>query len=81
MLGIESDKKKEVDNLIRERNRGVGGKKDWIRNRGNKWRRCVTIVRHRKLITTVQVEFSCLYRASVTIKTLYYPTDAQVYNS
>ena len=24
---------------------------------------------------------SCLYRASVTIKTLYYPTDAQIYNS
>jgi len=24
---------------------------------------------------------SCLYRASVTIKTLYYPTDEQVYNS
>jgi hypothetical protein len=26
-------------------------------------------------------ESSCLYRASVTIKTLYYPTDAQIYNS
>ena len=25
--------------------------------------------------------FSCLYRASVTIKTLHYPTDAQIYNS
>jgi len=24
---------------------------------------------------------SCLYRASVTIKTLYHPTDAQIYNS
>jgi len=24
---------------------------------------------------------SCLYRASMTIKTLYYPTDAQIYNS
>jgi len=24
---------------------------------------------------------SCLYRASVTIKTLYYTTDAQIYNS
>jgi len=23
---------------------------------------------------------SCLYRASMTIKTLYYPTDAQIYN-
>jgi len=23
----------------------------------------------------------CLHRASVTIKTLYYPTDAQIYNS
>ena len=22
----------------------------------------------------------CLYRASMTIKTLYYPTDAQIYN-
>jgi hypothetical protein len=25
--------------------------------------------------------FSGLYRASMTIKTLYYPTDAQIYNS
>ena len=24
---------------------------------------------------------SCLYRASMTIKTLYYPTDAQIYIS
>jgi len=24
---------------------------------------------------------SCLYRASMTIKTLYYPTDTQIYNS
>jgi len=24
---------------------------------------------------------SCLYSASMTIKTLYYPTDAQIYNS
>ena len=24
---------------------------------------------------------SCLYRASMTIKTLYYPTDAQIYNT
>jgi len=24
---------------------------------------------------------ACLYRASMTIKTLYYPTDAQIYNS
>ena len=24
---------------------------------------------------------SCLYRASMMIKTLYYPTDAQIYNS
>ena len=24
---------------------------------------------------------SCLYRASMTIKTLYYPTDAKIYNS
>ena len=24
---------------------------------------------------------SCLYRASMTIKTIYYPTDAQIYNS
>ena len=24
---------------------------------------------------------SCLYRASMTIKTVYYPTDAQIYNS
>jgi len=24
---------------------------------------------------------SCLYRASMTNKTLYYPTDAQIYNS
>jgi len=24
---------------------------------------------------------SCLYRASMTIKTLYYPTGAQTYNS
>jgi len=23
---------------------------------------------------------SCLYRASMTIKTFYYPTDAQIYN-
>jgi len=23
---------------------------------------------------------SCLYRASMTIKTLYYPTEAQIYN-
>ena len=26
-------------------------------------------------------ESSCLYRASMTIKTLYYPIDAQIYNS
>jgi len=26
-------------------------------------------------------ESSCLYRASVTIKTLYYQSDAQIYNS
>ena len=26
-------------------------------------------------------QFSCLYRAPMTIKTLYYTTDAQIYNS
>jgi len=31
-------------------------------------------------ITTLR-KSSCLYRASMTIKTLYYPTDAQIYNS
>jgi len=35
--------------------------------------------------TTTQINTSilssCLYRASMTIKTLYYPTDAQIYNS
>ena len=29
----------------------------------------------------LRIQSSCLYRASMTIKTLYYPTDAQIYNS
>jgi len=33
-------------------------------------------------VISIQRELSsCLYRASMTIKTLYYPTDAQIYNS
>jgi len=31
--------------------------------------------------TEASSQSSCLYRASVTIKTLYYPTDAQIYIS
>ena len=31
--------------------------------------------------TEVLEHSSCVYRASMTIKTLYYPTDAQIYNS
>jgi len=27
------------------------------------------------------IKSSCLYHASLMIKTLYYPTDAQIYNS
>ena len=34
------------------------------------------------LVSWLQLSLSsCLYRASVTIKTLYYPTAAQIYNS
>jgi len=33
------------------------------------------------LLNAAVLGFSCSYRASVTIKTLYYPTDAQIYNS
>jgi len=31
--------------------------------------------------TIVYYQSACLYRAQMTIKTLYYPTDAQIYNS
>jgi len=34
-----------------------------------------------RLVTVHEHKSSCLYRASMTIKTLYYPTDAQIYNS
>jgi hypothetical protein len=34
-----------------------------------------------RVIPKVLCQSFCLYRASVTIKTLYYPTDAQIYNS
>jgi hypothetical protein len=33
------------------------------------------------ITTRMVLQYSCLYRASMTIKTLYYPTDAQIYNS
>ena len=34
-----------------------------------------------KVLSQNSVFFPCLYRASVTTKILYYPTDAQIYNS
>jgi len=45
--------------------------------------KCLAVFSIRKpnFVSVTQRQFSCLYRASATIITLYYPTDAQIYNS
>ena len=43
--------------------------------------RIVPRFRPRQFPSTDLLDSSCLYRASMTIKILYYPTDAQIYNS
>jgi len=50
---------------------------------GESEKRCSRLIPCVKLLIPKYIvqKSSCLYRASMTIKTLYYQTDAQIYNS